>query len=197
MRRRPANPRVRREFAPASIRLATRSLPSPNEIESCVNLRLNQQSFARFCGKPVMDFAQRHFVHGDVLMTDTTAGMHALQSARSWTGRESLYAFGGISGFFEKLTVSSISRALVAAGIIANDACGQFNRSGVDGNPVLLDEQKLSLAGDSDNNCGAGSAEAVHVFPATFFSKRQKLACVERDLLRWIHCAFRMSALCT
>ena len=71
-----------------------------------------------------MDFAQRHFVHGDVLMTDTTAGMHALQtgcqkkrddfrgqSARSWAGRESLYAFGGISGFFEKLTVSGISRA--------------------------------------------------------------------------------------
>src|SRR5439155_25429117 len=132
----------------------SRSLQLRNEIESCVNLRLNQQSFARFCGKPVMDFAQRHFVHGDVLMTDTTAGMHVLQtgcqkkrddfrgqSARSWTGRESLYAVGGISGFFEKLTVSSISRALVAAGIIANDACGQFNRSGVDGNPVLLDEQ--------------------------------------------------------
>src|SRR5947199_6437844 len=156
-------PARRRECLSALIRLATRSLPSPNEIESCVNLRLNQQSFVRLCGKPVMDFAPRHFVHGDVLMTDTTAGMHALQtgcqkqrddfrgqSARSRAGRQSLYAFGGISGFFKKLTVSSISRALVAAGIIANDACGQFNRSGVDGNPVLLDEQKLSLARDSD-----------------------------------------------
>src|SRR6266566_8162162 len=145
-----------------------------------------------------MDFAQWHFVHRDVLMTDTTAGMHALQtgcqkkrddfrgqSARSWTGRESLYAFGGISGFFEKLTVSGISRALVAAGIIANDACGQFDRSGVDGNPVLLDEQKLSLVRDTDNNRPTGSAKAVHVFPATFFNKRQKLACVQRNLVRW------------
>src|SRR6266516_8098810 len=123
----------------------SRNFPTPIIwFRNLKRIRLNQQSFARFCGKPLMDFAQRHFVHSDVLMTDTTAGMHALQtgcqkkrddfrgqSARSWTGRESLYAFGDISGFFEKLTVSSISRALVAAGIIANDACGQFNRSGV------------------------------------------------------------------
>src|SRR2546421_2651090 len=194
----------------ALIRLTMHSLPSPYKVESCVNLRLDQQSFARLCGKPVMSFAQRHFVDGDVFMTDTTAGLHALQtgcqkqrdhfrgqSARSRAGRESLYAFGGISGFFEKLTFRGISVALVAAvGIIANDACGQLNRPGVDGNPVLLDEQKLSLVRDSDNNRRAGSAKAVHVFPATFFDKCQKLARVQRNLVRWIHCVFRMPPLC-
>src|SRR5207247_4056247 len=106
----------------------TRSLQLRNEIESCVNLRLNQQSFARLCGQPAMDFAQEHFVHGDVFMTDTTAGMHALQtrckkqrdyfrgqSARCGAGRENLNAFGGKSGFFEKFTLRGVSGTLVAA----------------------------------------------------------------------------------
>ena len=80
-----------------------------------------------------MDFAQRHFVHGDVLMTDTAAGLHALQpgrqkqrddfrgqSARCRAGRENLHAFGGKSGFFEKFTLRGVSGALIAAaGIIA------------------------------------------------------------------------------
>src|SRR5438477_580875 len=115
-----------------------RSLPSAYEVESCLNLPLDHQSFARLCGKPVMNFAQRHFVDGDVFMPDTAAGVHALQtgcqkqrddfrgqSARSRTGRESLNAFRGISGFFEKFTLRGISVALVAAaGIIANDVCG-------------------------------------------------------------------------
>src|ERR1051326_2818169 len=212
MRPRPANPRARREFAPAPIKLATRSLPSPYEVESCVHLRLNQQSFFLLCGEPVMDFVQRHFVYGDVLMTDTTAGMPTLQtrcqkkrdnfrgqSARSRAGRENLYAFGGISGFFEKLTFRGIRVALVAAvGIIANDSCGQLNRPGVDGNPVLLDEQKLSLVSDSDNNRRAGSAKAVHGFPATLFDESQKLAGVQRNLVSWVlHCVFRLPALCT
>jgi len=46
----------------------------------------------------------------------------------------------------------------------------------------LLDEQELSLVGDSDNHRRAGNTKAVHVFPATLIDERQKLAGVQRNL---------------
>ena len=82
----------------------------------------------------------------------------------------------GIQRHWDRVIGVSSVALVAAAGIIANDACGQLNSAGVDWDTVLLDEQKLSLVGDSDNNRRTGSAEAVHVFPATLFEERQKLA---------------------
>ena len=100
------------------------------------------------------------------------------QSIRAWPFANAAQPFG----FFQKLTFRGISAALVAAaGSIANDACGQLNRPRVDGNPVLLDEQKLSPVSDSDNNRRTGSSEPVHVFPATLFDECQKVAGVKNE----------------
>src|ERR1051326_2526392 len=100
--------------------------------------------------------------------------------------------FGGITGFFEKLSLCRLNERLVgAARLIANDARRQLNRSGVDRYSILLDEQKLLFIGHGNDDRRARRAYAVHVFPATFSHNRQEFPCVKRTF--WVGFRFHFS----
>jgi hypothetical protein len=84
---------------------------------------------------------------------------------------------------------------VATTGLIANDTRGQLNRAGVDGNAILLDEQKLLPIGNSDNDCRPVGPNAVHVFPTGFFNEREEFAGAECNLCSRIHGVLRTSAL--
>ena len=134
-------------------------------------------------------------MHGDILMSNTTAGTYASQArspqqghhfrgepARGGTRRESFHAIGGVARFFQQLALRRGCGALAqATRLVADDARRQLNGSGMHRDTILFNQQKFLVVGNRDNNGRAGCANAIHILPAAFSYERQEFAAAKRD----------------
>jgi hypothetical protein len=162
----------------------------PLEIQSCIDLGVDQDTLGRPLLEPLADVRKGHFMDLDLFMSVSAAWGDPPKTARleegddfgGQTGRggaggQADHLSGLIAGLFQQLATGGLGEGLGRMpGGIAGQTGREFDDAAGDRNAVLFREHDFGIVGHGHNRHCPGRAEALGKFPPTAFDDSKELA---------------------